>query len=114
MRPNSAASTVRSSSIPTVVLPSSDWSCLQEVDAMLSREEAEKQLKNFHVKNWEKDRLTALGALPKGLCEAGRFLLGRDAAGKPFRGWEKRNQVEERVKKELSGLPAGDRNRLFA
>ena len=46
---------------------------------MLSREAAEKRLKTFHIKNWEKDRLAALGALPRGLCEIGRFLFGRDA-----------------------------------
>ena len=60
-------------------------------------------MKTFQVKNWEKDRLTALGALPRTLCEAGRFLLDRDADGKAFRGWDKRAKVAERVKKELSG-----------
>jgi hypothetical protein len=81
---------------------------------MLSRDEAEKRLKTFHIKNWEKDRLAAFGALPKGLCEVGRFLLDRDAAGKPFRNWMKRHEIEGRIKKQLSELPARDRKRIFA
>jgi hypothetical protein len=81
---------------------------------MLSREEAEKRLKAFQIKGWEKDRLAALGSLPKGLCEVGRYLLNRDAAGKPWRNWQKRQQTQPRIMKELSELPARDRKRIFA
>ncbi len=81
---------------------------------MLPREEAEKRLRTFHLENWKKERVAALGALPAGLREAGRFLLDCDADGKPLRYGTKRDRIEERVRKELSGLSAADRKRIFA
>src|SRR5262249_38624803 len=81
---------------------------------MLSREVAEKRLKEFQIKNWHKKRLDELGALPAKLCEVGRALLDRDATGKPFKSWQKRNEATEKAHDQLQRLSARDRQRIFS
>lgn len=81
---------------------------------MLSHEQAEKRLKAFKVKDWERSRVAALGKLPAALKEAGLALLGRDAGGKSFRDWEKKHKAEERAAEALAKASAKERERLFA
>ena len=82
---------------------------------MLNSQEAEKRLKTFRIKNWEALRLDALGKLPEKLRETGRaLLLDRDAAGKPFRNWQKRAQAQEQASERLGKMSARDRQRIFA
>ena len=81
---------------------------------MLRREEAEKRLQKFHIKDWEKQRLAALGRLPKKLCAIGRGLLERDPAGKPIRDWEKKRKLQQDVQAQLSQLSPVERQKIFA
>src|SRR5262245_37225318 len=81
---------------------------------MLLYEQAQKRLKAFQIKDWEKARLAALGQLPAELKAAGRHLLGRDPDGKPFRHWEKRQKAEEQVLAAMTKMSPRDRQRLFS
>src|SRR4051794_10164490 len=80
---------------------------------MLRPEQAEKQLKTFRVKNWDKDRFAALGRLPKKGQAVGRFLFDRDSAGKPIRSWQQREKVQEEVLSSLDGMSVKERQQLF-
>jgi HEAT repeat protein len=80
---------------------------------MLRREDAEKRLQKFQIKNWERDRIAALGRLPARLCGIGRLLLGRDAKGKPFRDWQERQKYAEDITKQLSALSVAERRKIF-
>src|SRR5262245_66028230 len=81
---------------------------------MLRHEEAQKRLKGFHIKDWDRSRLAALGALPDKLRAAGLLLFGRDSDGKPFKSWEKRHQASALAGEVLTRASAKDRQRLFA
>ncbi|MGL4552581.1 MAG: hypothetical protein ACRC33_15520, partial [Gemmataceae bacterium] len=81
---------------------------------MLKREQADKQLAALRVKNWERLRLEAVGHLPDKLAALGRTLLGRNAAGKPWKTWKDRRTGEEKARAALAGLSEKDRKRLFA
>jgi HEAT repeat protein len=80
---------------------------------MLRREEAQKRLQKFHIKDWEKQRIAALGRLPKKLCAIGRGLLERDPAGKPIRDWEKKQNLQKDVQTQLSQLSPAERQKIF-
>lgn len=80
---------------------------------MLRREQAEKRLEAFEVKNLEKRRLDAVTQLPERLRTIGRTLFGRDDTGKPFRGWDVRIKANEAASKALTALSAKDRLTLF-
>src|SRR5262245_58147547 len=82
---------------------------------MLKREDAEKKLKAFKVKDWEKSRHAAIAKLPGDLKAVG-FLVAfdRDAEGKSFKSWERRMKANEQAADRLAQLSAKDRQRLFA
>src|SRR4051812_26138822 len=80
---------------------------------MLRPEQAQKQLKTFHVKNWDKDHLAAVGRLPQKAQAVGRFLFDRDAAGKPVRNWQQREKVQEQAARSLDAMSARERLQLF-
>ncbi|MFO0926452.1 MAG: DUF5724 domain-containing protein [Gemmataceae bacterium] len=81
---------------------------------MLNREEAQKRLKTFEIKSWEKDRLAAVAKLAERPRTVGRVLLDRDAAGKAFKGWEARGKANAEAQKLLAAMPAKERQALFA
>src|SRR3569623_1655107 len=81
---------------------------------MLSREQAERRLKEFHVKNWKKSRVEELGALPIATRTTGRAFLEADPEGKPFRNWEKKYMATEQAREDLGAMKDADRRRLFA
>ncbi len=81
---------------------------------MLRREDAEKRLKAFQIKNWHAKALTALGALSAKQAEPGRALLGRDAGGKPFKDWSKRRDAFASAIERLEKMSARDRQKVFA
>src|SRR5262245_37740814 len=80
---------------------------------MLKPEQAQKQLKTFHIKNWDKDRFAAVGRLPQKAQAVGRLLFDRDAAGKPIRTWQQRQKVQEQATKALEGMSGKERQQLF-
>jgi HEAT repeat protein len=81
---------------------------------MLRREEAEKRLQKFRIKDWEKQRVAALGRLPKKLCAIGRGVLERDPAGKSIPDWEKKQKLQKDVQAQLSQLSPAERQKIFA
>ncbi|MFO0841103.1 MAG: hypothetical protein U0797_01725 [Gemmataceae bacterium] len=81
---------------------------------MLNHEQAQKRLKPYHVKNWEKARLAAVGALPGEAKKVGQALLGRDAAGKPFTNWQKRHKAMNEAGTAIQKMSPAARTRLFA
>jgi hypothetical protein len=81
---------------------------------MLRPEVAEKRLHTFRVKDATARRLRALSALPGPLAEAGRGILGRNAAGKSIGDWSKRNQAREKAVQTLEGLKPAERQKVFA
>src|SRR5262245_55525023 len=80
---------------------------------MLNYEQAEKRLKQFRVKDWEKSRVAALGSLPAASKAAGRSLFGRDPNGKPFKDWDKRSKAEKEADAALQKMSSKDRQRIF-
>src|SRR5215510_12172456 len=80
---------------------------------MLKFEDAQKRLAKFKVKGREKSLLAAVGKLPGDVKVTGRALLDRDADGKPFKDWEKRNKAREAASVALAKASAKDRERLF-
>lgn len=80
---------------------------------MLRREEAEKRLQKFQIKNWDKQRVAELGRLPARLCGPGRALLGRDAQGKSFH-WESHRKAVEEGHAQLAKLSPAERQKIFA
>src|SRR6516162_5464721 len=114
MSRNSVLSMPRCFSSRTARLLSSAWSCLLEVNTMLRREEAEKRLQKFQIKNWEKQRISELGRLPKKLCAIGRGLFYRDPKGKSISDWDKRRQAQEAAQGQLAELSPGERQKIFA
>jgi hypothetical protein len=81
---------------------------------MLHPQEAQKRLQAFKIKNWQKQRVEQLGALPEKLRAAGRALLDRDPAGKPFKGWERAHKARTDAGEALAKMTARDRQRVFA
>jgi len=81
---------------------------------MLSHDDAQKRLATFHSKNWEKLRLEEMGTLPEKLRIAGRALLERDANGKAFKNWQKRQESQQAATEMLEKSSAKDRQRIFA
>jgi hypothetical protein len=81
---------------------------------MLKMEVAQKRLKQFRIKDWNKSRLASMGELPTTLRTVGRYLLDRDAEGKPFKNWEKRITAGEEARDVLARASARDRQRLFS
>jgi hypothetical protein len=81
---------------------------------MLNHEEAEKRLKAFRVKDWERSRVAALGKLPAEMKAAGLALLGRDADGKTFKDWQKKHTAEEGAVESLAKASPKERQRVFA
>lgn len=81
---------------------------------MLKREDAEKRLKAFQIKDWEKQKLAAVAEMAERPRTVGRFLFGRDAAGKPFRDWRLRQPASETAQKMLAAMSAKERQTLFA
>jgi hypothetical protein len=81
---------------------------------MLRREEAEKRLEKLRTRDWRKQKVAALGALPEKLRAAGRALLGRDPEGKPFKNWGKERKAFDEAVDLLGKLTARDRQKVFA
>lgn len=80
---------------------------------MLKREEADKQLAQLRIKNWDKNVLTTLAKLPEKLATIGRTMRGIDTNGKAFKTWQKRNAADQKAYPALAALSAKDRVRLF-
>jgi HEAT repeat protein len=83
------------------------------MSTMLKHEDAVKRLEQYQIKNWQEKMGRALGKLPGQLANTGRALLGRDAAGKPFKNWQKRNKAMELAQERLAAMAARDRQKLF-
>jgi hypothetical protein len=81
---------------------------------MLRREEAEKRLQKFRIKNWKKGRVAAFGRLPAKLCAIGRGLLQCNRAGKPIREWNRQHEAQQDALDELSKLYSAERQKLFS
>ena len=80
---------------------------------MLKPEQAQERLKQFQVKDWEKQRLAAVAKLPKQLCEVGYGILGRDASGKESRDWAKRSVLQKMVAEQLDAMKPNERLKVF-
>jgi hypothetical protein len=81
---------------------------------MLSRDEAEKRLKQFAIKNWDRERSAALSRLPGKLAAVGQGLLQRDPKGKPFRDWWKQYESREKAAQQMNDLSSAERQKIFA
>src|SRR5437870_2992376 len=80
---------------------------------MLRREEAQKRLEEFAIKDWEDKALRRVGKLPARAAEVGRGLFERDAAGRPIKDWRKRREAAEAAGLRLDRLSVRDRRQLF-
>ncbi len=81
---------------------------------MLTFEQAQKQLEQFQIKNWEKQRLDALTELPDEVKVIGYLLLGRNSQGEIYSNWKKQNEAKEKAFKKLVQLSTANRKKLFA
>lgn len=80
---------------------------------MLNHEQAEKRLKPYQIKNWEKARLAAVGQLPGEMKKAGFALLDRNPEGKAFKDWQKRNKAHRDAGDALQKMSSANRQRVF-
>jgi HEAT repeat protein len=81
---------------------------------MLRREDAQKRLEKFQIKNWEKDRIAALRRLPARLGVVGLGLLGRAADGKAVSHWAAQQKLQEETGRLIGELAPAARQKIFA